>query len=265
MRVAVMVRQGVAHDFDLLSKFARGVQAYGDAVHVAPRTTRPPSSSIDAVACWGWRQGSVYRRLGFNVLCFERGYVGDRFTWTSVGLNGLNGRATFVKVEDGGERWDRHFAHLMQPWQEHDGYALLMGQVPTDTAVREIAFPVWLRETARALRNRGERVCYRPHPLAPSLRCDYAEPLKAPLQNALSGAGRVVTFNSNSGVDAILAGVPTVAIDAGSMAYPVATHSIKDAPSRPDRRAWAHAIAWAQWQPQELESGEAWSRLRNLI
>ena len=74
----------------------------------------------------------------------------------------------------------------------------------------------------------------------------------------------VVTLNSNSGVDAALAGVPVIAFDEGSMAWPVAGHKPQDAihPPRPDRLRWAAELAWCQWTDREFETGECWEHLR---
>lgn len=268
-RVAVMTRPGVAHDHDLLSRFARGVQAHGDEAVVMGRSPAPPKESTDAVAVWGWRMGLKYRAMGHRtIVVLERGFVGDRFRWTSIGLNGLNGRAKFPEVEGGGARWEQHFGHLLQQWHYRPrGYALIMGQVPTDTAVRDITFASWVRGTQQELQRRMPQlqIKFRPHPLAPNFRPNAVRETLGSLADALAGAALAVTFNSNSGVDAVLAGVPTVALDAGSMVYPVASHSIAEEPIRPDRTAWAHALAWKQWLPAELESGEAWARLRTLV
>lgn len=264
-RIVVLLRPTVAHELDYLNRFARGIQAHGDRADVGRRSRVPPSGSVDAIAVWGWRQAMVYRKLGFNVLVCERGYVGDRFRWTSIGLNGLNGRATFPQVADGGARWEKNFGELLQPWTYRpDGYALIMGQVPTDTAVRDIVFASWLRDAYKAAQRRYARVKFRPHPQAPTFRFEGTQTLGS-LADDLSGAAQVITFNSNSGVDSVLAGIPAVAMDEGSMAYPVASHSIDEEPVRPDRTQWAHALAWAQWLPTELETGEAWSRLRTLF
>jgi len=260
-----MIRETVAHEHDYLHKLCRGIAANGDLAIAGKRSIMPKQGSVDAIAVWGWRQGSIYRDRGFNVICCERGYVGDRFLWTSLGLNGLNGRATFPDAQDEGERWERYFGNLMQPWRyRQDGYALIMGQVPHDTAVRGISFPSWVAEMRTAAERKYGRVKFRAHPQASpsiSLRGDTL----GSLADDLAGAAIAVTYNSNSGVDAILAGVPTVAMDAGSMVRAVAAHSLDEDPMRPDRSAWARRIAWAQWLPKELESGEAWSRLRTLI
>jgi len=75
-----------------------------------------------------------------------------------------------------------------------------------------------------------------------------------PLAKALAGAAVVITWNSNTAVDAILAGKNTTAADKGSMAWEVS-----------DREAWAHALAWRQFSQDELTSGFAWEHLRKAI
>ena len=67
----------------------------------------------------------------------------------------------------------------------------------------------------------------------------------------------VVTFNSNTGVEGVLAGVPTVTMDEGAMAYPVTGHKLVDIVT-PDRMAWAYALAWKQWRMEEMFSGVCW-------
>lgn len=68
----------------------------------------------------------------------------------------------------------------------------------------------------------------------------------------------VVTFNSNTGVEASFAGVPTIATDIGSMAYEVASHSVAEMLRRPDRETWAARLAWKQWRREEMASGYCW-------
>lgn len=244
--------------------FAEGVRACGDEV-VAYDIVRGPPQNVRQVAVWGWRRGMQFRQRGHEVLVLERAYIGDRFFWTSVGWNGLNNRARFYYEDDAGARWREHFAQLMQPWRERDdGYALLIGQVPTDTAVMRIRMDRWLQQTANFLRRSGEQVLFRPHPNAPNARVTGAEISQGTLADDFAGASRVVTFNSNAGVESVLAGIPTYAEDAGSMAYDMATHQLLESPIRPDRTQWAHRMAWTQWQPEELKSGAVWARIRTM-
>jgi hypothetical protein len=72
-----------------------------------------------------------------------------------------------------------------------------------------------------------------------------------------------VTFNSNSGVEAALAGVPVFAFDEGSMVWEIAnkTFDAIDNPQRPDRTQWLADLSYAQWTPREMREGKAWRHL----
>jgi hypothetical protein len=69
-----------------------------------------------------------------------------------------------------------------------------------------------------------------------------------------------VTFNSNSAVDAVLAGVPAYVEDEGGMAFDVASHTVGEI-HRPDRAQWAHDLAYCQWTVDEMASGATWEHL----
>src|SRR5690606_8866320 len=124
----------------------------------------------------------------------------------------------------------------------------------------------WYAEAVRqAQAAYGLPVKFRPHPRAVAKgyqqRPSNAEPSTGSLAEALADAHVAVTWNSNSAVDAVLAGVPTVAVDAGSMAWDVAAHSIGTI-VRPDRSNWMVRLAWSQWSLDEIASGAA---LRGLL
>lgn len=220
------------------------------------------------VACWGWRIGARLRALGKRVLVMERGYLGDRFSWTSLGWNGLNGRATFHARDDGGERFRRHFGGLLRPWRSGGEYVLLIQQVAGDASLAGQDLGPWYRATARkAAEAFGLPVRFRMHPEALKRG---AGRLPAPagttliageLAENLARAAVVITWNSNAGVDAAMAGRPVIAFDAGSMAWPVAGHELAPPPT-PDREPWGARLAWAQWRLDEIESGEAWELVR---
>lgn len=252
-RIDIVVPHRTGHHPEAARLLVAGLRRHGITGRLVVEVR---DAATPVVACWGWRLGSVLRRRGHNVLVAERGYVGDRFRWTSLGWNGLNGRAVFPAMADGGARFRRHHAAALKPWkQAAEGPAVIMGQVPTDTAVAHIDFMAWVDATAAALLAAGLEVRYRPHPLATTAppRLPRAE---GDLATVLADAGRVITFNSNSGVDAVLAGCPTIACDAGSMALPVAARGL-DAPlATPDRSDWAGRLAWCQWSAAELEGGD---------
>jgi hypothetical protein len=222
---------------------------------------------------WGVRNrtaiGEQLRRGG-DVCILERGYLGDRFAWASVSFGGqLNGRAEFHGVSNDGSRFSKHFGHLMQPWRRKDGYALLIGQVPGDMSLAKVngSLDKWYAETATALTAKGYKVRFRAHPVALKRGRRFIMPrgietMGGPLDGAMAGASLVVTYNSNTGVEAVLAGVPTVAFDCGSMAWPVTGHAVDEVVT-PDREEWAAQMAWKQWTLDEMRSGECWAHVGN--
>jgi hypothetical protein len=225
----------------------------------------------DFVVTWGWRKGKTYRASGRQVLVMERGYLGDRFAWTSLGWNGLNGRATWADDSDkSSERFDKNFGHLVKPWRtDGKGYALIIGQVPGDMSLDGIDMAGWYLTAAKTLEVRGYEVKFRPHPIAEQRGLVGATLAKyrlgGSLEEALAGAAVVASMNSNTGVDAALAGVPTIVCDQGAMAWSVAAHGLDAEIVTPDRADWCRRLAWKQFTLDEISSGEAWEHIKGPL
>lgn len=237
---------------------ARGLQRHGIRTTYY---TSIPKEKFDFLVPWGWRNGQRCKEYGHTVLLMERGYIDDRFKWTSLGWEGLNGKAVWHETP-AENRFEKLFPELMKPWRRRDGYALVLGQVNGDAAVQHIDIDSWCSRTVRELLKLGHDVRYRPHPVSvqrnhrlPAVTCPI---LSGTLEEALAGAGFAVTFNSNSGVDAVMEGIPTIAMDPGSMAWPVTSHGLEDELVTPDRSAWCNDLAWRQWSIDEIQSGYAW-------
>lgn len=206
----------------------------------------------NVIACWGWRNGRQHRARGRDVLVLERGYLGDRFAYTSIAWNGLNGRGEFPEYpDDGGTRF-RALGLELKPWSGGE-YVLIAGQVPGDAALQGRDLRTWYAsEAAAAAETWRLPVKFRPHPLAyrrgPVRPVPGTEMAEGDLAQTLVGAAVVVTFNSNLGVDALLAGKSATCADSGSMIWGV---------SWACREQWAHRLAWKQWSIDEIRSGEA--------
>lgn len=257
LRSAVVIaNESLPHHASFGGHFAHGLRTRGWRVEVT--CSYKPA---DLVVMWGVRNrlAIAQQHAACGEVCIlERGYLGDRFSMTSVSFGGgLNGRGHFITpIDPGMER----FAALgveLAPWIDRPGgYALIMGQVPGDQSIRGFDIDAWYAETATRLRADGRwPVKFRPHPGMRNHNRVDPRIDRAPddLAEALDGAGLVVTWNSNSAVDAVLAGRPTVAMDAGSMAREVAAHGI--ALETPDREAWAARLSWCQWSRDEMRSG----------
>lgn len=230
------------------------------------KVTHSMNPQTKAVACWGWRTGKQLRDAGHEVLVFERGYIGDRFNLTSIGWNGLNGHAEFPDYDnDGGERFKLH-GGVMQSWRHGGQYALIMGQVPTDASLCGQDLMPWYRECAQIIQDVYRiPVKFRTHPdltrrgVYQQIRGVEVSRGKT-LAEDLKDAAFSLCWNSNASVDSVLAGVPCVVGDRGSMAYSVCSNSL-DAVVCPDRDLWATQLAWKQWSLDEIETGKALEKI----
>lgn len=272
IKVRIFTRQRSSHQFNtahqLISGFKR--HAVKDVAIGDPGGQEP----CDLAIFWGHKQYRIIkaqRQCKADYMVMERAYVGDRFKFISLGYNGLNGSAEFHNADSPADRWEKHFgAEWLKPWLP-DGsgdYVLLIGQVARDASVRNICISAWLAGMAKSIKAAYPHlpVRYRPHP--DDVRKGHARPIPGTkystrkLAEDLSGAICVVTYNSNTGVDAVLAGVPVVVCNQGSMVFGLGPRLPKDPLKRPDRTQWARNIAYCQWLPDEIASGEAWDHLR---
>jgi hypothetical protein len=253
-KAVIIANESLPHHISFGGSFAKGLARRGWKVIVS--TSYAPA---DLVVMWGVRNKVAIgqqQAAGGEVCVLERGYLGDRFAMTSVSFGGgLNGRGRFVIPPGVGiERFDEAGFEL-KPWARHWGSAVIMGQVLGDQSVKHVNIGNWYRTAAAGCIAAGYDVRFRPHPGARGVvgQCHGMKEARGSLAEVLDNAGLVVTFNSNSGVDAVLAGRATVAMDPGSMVWDIAAHDIVE--TFPDRSAWAARLAWCQYSREEMESG----------
>lgn len=250
--------------------FVKGLKAHG--IESSISYSRVSGVSADLVVAWGTRRINIIKeqfKPGCRYLVMERGYFGDRLENTSLGFDGLNNRADFLNKDSLPDRWIKHGIGLMKPWNLGSEYILILGQVPTDFAVAlHTDFSKWLQDAVEGLRGITQLpIVFRPHPLGPrDLKAGGAKILdpQGDLRIQLRKAACVVTFNSNSGVDAVLEGIPTITMDEGAMSWEVTAHTLEDVldPPMPNRSQWAYDLAYCQWTRKEIEEGSAWTHLK---
>jgi len=248
-------RQG--HQSDWVGKFVQGLKKHG--IQPEHRAVGEWVKS-DIAVVWGERNRKHAESIARKVLVLERGYFQDRFTLTSIGWDGLNGRADFCNADSPPDRWLKHGVPVSD-WKEGGRYVLILGQVPGDMSHRHADINQFYADSISRLSDSGLSVVFRPHPLGSVKPQGCLVDADSTLEQSLSGAAYCVTFNSNSGVDAVLAGVPTITMDKGAMAWDVTGHNYAE-PPRPDREQWLNNLAYCQWDEAEIESGEAWQHLK---
>lgn len=111
---------------------------------------------------------------------------------------------------------------------------------------------------------------FRPHPFVAGQNVrgwTQAPPVgQDELPRLFDGLLAVVTFDSISGCDAALAGVPSIAYGENSMARPVSWNSwtqFKSASNIPPMEVddWANRLAYCQWSHDEITKGDFWNHL----
>ena len=210
------------------------------------------------------------QKCNSRTIIIEKGFV-KRDEYYMVGMNGLNNNAYYNNKNCTGSRWEQ-LDMPVTPLRDKDGAILICGQVPSDASVRHIDIMQWYGNLVYSIKKITKRpIIFRPHPLAIN-RTPHMLGTKlstGSLEEEMDNARVVVTFNSNTAVDAILHGVPALSFDKGSMAWDVTGHGIHNAehPYRPSAEIitqWAYNLAYTQWNLEEMAKGLPFLHLLNL-
>ena len=242
--------------------FSAGLRAAGyDVTSEAPRIAKLG----DVMLIWN-RYGDYDERAtrfesqGGRVVVAENGYLGpggisphamNPRQWYALALKDHNGAGSWVP--GGAERFEALGVEV-KPWRTEGGHVLVCPNRNFGTVPRLMPLG-WDRHVAKRLAGITKReVRIRPHP-------GNSQP-KKPLAEDLAGAWACVIWASSAGVHALVAGIPVVA-ECPYWIAKGATGLIEDidAPQLPDRMPTLHALAWAQWDIAEIETGEPFRRL----
>jgi len=212
---------------------------------------------LDLVVAYGMRAGrkvrDAYRAAGVPVVIVDWGYlarVNTRDEYEAghfqVGLERLNAAPEVACPAD---RFDALGLELVERGGDPTGYVLVCGQVPSDAAhgLGKEGYMAWLRNTLQQYPD----AVYRPHPRG-GIDLPGVESDRRPLTESLTGARLIVTYNSNVGHEALLAGVPVIAESSAAYAELVG----ESLPSIEVRRDYFHRLAYGQWTLAEMRSGE---------
>lgn len=214
-----------------------------------------------------------------DLIYLDSGYV-NRGTYYSVGLNGMHGAGAKYHWNRPGDRFQALGITLNSLQYRPQGKIILAGQVPWDASVQDANHILWLAKTYKTLTEWfGEgQVVFRPHPRVVDLVYDIPDrawSTQGTIQDALNDAAALVAFNSTSLVDAVLAGVPVLALGAGSIVQRASMGSFKDlavwmADDLPDYRRVGfqqicNDMAYAQWTEDEMKTGKVWALLKDRI
>ena len=226
----------------------RGLQAQGVSCHVTSSRIRVSGGLPILLGTTLWREIEATGPF----LLVDRCSFGDPTHCVSLVRDG-HGRRGDHRVPERltGERWETHGQPVI-PWRADSREIVLCGQTRTYS-------PHFRRPDDWYAKVAGACTHYRPHPASRPHSVIGADKRGLPESSNWQDCGLAVTLNSSVGVEAVLAGIPTVTMDEGSMAWDVTGHDVAS-PQTPDRTSWLHWLAWTQWSHNELEEGSPWLR-----
>ena len=217
----------------------------------------------------------THRANGKRVIVVERGFV-RRDIYSSIGWNGLNGRADFKNRDMPSDRFESLNIDVAD-WRSSGSHILLCGQVPWDSSVQHLnkwkgydGYSNWCKKTIESIKKHTDRpIVFRNHPDLLSAKPEKRSILdwirqrkdvrwsEGPIDKDFDDAWSVVAYNSNVTVDAAIRGIPVFVSDIGAMALDVANTDLSaiESPARPCRKQWLNNIAYSQWNPGEMAEG----------
>lgn len=210
-------------------------------------------------------QENQYWRTGIN------GFLNRSAHWPDMPIDIADERLNQLDV-----RWPG--------WQgQDDGHILLALQLSGDASLRGADINDWAYRTITELRQHTDRaIVVRNHPLASDrafeehanlahrLLLDGVRNLRfsdgkiVPWSRDLQGAYCTVTYTSGLAIDSVVAGVPTIACDAGNFAWgfssqtPAEINNLRRADSMVITE-WMRQLAACQYTRAEMEDGTAWN------
>lgn len=247
-----------AHQKEPAQRVVKGLQRHGIKI-------LEPFKQADIAIVWGVRRPLLMRH-GQHALVMERAYLGDRHLWCALGWNGLNGFAKFCNDDVPDDRWNVYWRSDLRDDDGKGHEMLIIGQVMGDASLQGADINGWCLQVAKELGKQGIPWSYRPHPRAVEkkqvapLPCDTRS-----LDEAFMTARKVITYSSNVGVLAAMAGKQVTAETDMSMVRKIAGKGWRDDSPLGDRKEWGRKIAYTQWLPDEIENGDFWPTLGRLF
>lgn len=218
-----------------------------------------------------------------------------RFGWWSYKWSDANCNNKNV----GDERWKKFQSATnikIKDWHSPGDNILIMGQKEGDSSLTTLYqkfdnFYDWVLDVISTVRKYSDRpIVVRPHPknefrnigrikeeiLCKNLTNVHLSEHRSKggnqggesLDKELSQSHCVITYNSLSGVEAVCAGIPTFALENGSMVWPISQKdlsTIENLNYSIDIQDWKNKIAYTIWNKEEVLSGECWRHLKPVF
>lgn len=252
MRWGIYARDG----FEGAEAFRIGLLKTGDAGYLRSVSDFGQPEDFDAVAVFGLQGKGPQVMAAYKdrpSVVIDYGYMrrtNHAHDWRTghwqVSVGGLN------QIPDNvdGSRFNALGLSIAVQGGDPEGYTLLCAQTTGDAShgMDKDGLQAWC--DAQAMQYPG--LLIRPHPLESHLTYGLPVCKAKTLADALAGARLVVTGNSNTGHDALMAGVPVVATIPGAAWAGLSGDVL---PSHETRLKHFYRCAWGQWTWSEFREG----------
>lgn len=245
-----------------------------------------PQSDVDVACVWGVMGNSReivrgYVGAGKRVLMFDKALIrrlGNDRGYYRVGIDGPSPLKYLMRAPRDFRRWEEQRVPLRprnQLGADRRGAILYAGSSQKYCDFYDLGdandYAEGIFRQVRDVSRKAELI-YRPKPSWPDYRLIEGTRHSGKdeaLLRVLKLSHCMVTHGSAAALEAIVAGVPVVALGP-CVATPVANKSIDDIrnpyfPSDHARFQWLCNVAWCQWSGEELASGEAWTFLKGEL
>jgi hypothetical protein len=267
MRVAVYMIGGTARTRHVGVAMAEGLARCGVHVTVEERWR---GVMADVAIAYGWNHEpvfSAYRDAGNQFVYWDMGYWDRRPPenkkdgYHRLAVNGWDTADTMLRCMPG-DRFARANIQL-KPWGSKGRMIVLAGMSGKAAGTHGFKLGQWERTTFAQLQTVTDRPIYiRAKPTGDQAKIE-------PIADLLSRCHMLITHHSNAAMDALIAGIPFHARKGvGKILAPQsAPLPIEDYPAISDneRLQLMQDIAYAQWRPSEMRTGEAWEHIKCIL
>lgn len=217
---------------------------------------------------YGWNHEPVftaYRAAGKNFVYFDMGYWDRRPEGNKkdgfhrLAVNDWDTAATMLRGMPA-DRFERSGIEL-QPWGSKGAGIVVAGMSTKAAGTHGFRPGAWERETAERLRFITRRpIEIRAKPVGDQSRIE-------PIADVLARSHMLITHHSNAALDAMIAGIPFYAHKGVGKILAPGIFSIETYPEieMGDRVSLMCDIAYSQWRPSEMRSGEAWEHIKCIL
>lgn len=236
---------------------------------------------------WGikciFKPNTFFRELLINKykysIIIEQGFL-NRKSYRSFGINGFSGLSKIKPSKCPKDRFELLNIKVNNMVINKNGYILFCGQLPWDTQVQDIDYNIYINDVFKKIKKiTNKKIVFRYHPLYKDNPKSNRFKITLPdyviidnnedINNSFKDSYIIISYNSNSLVEAIIKGIPIIALNKMSIVYELSNkfNNLNNIilPKKEDIMQKLYDISYMQYNLIELENGTAFAYIKKLL